>query len=1002
MPLNNRDERTPLPRRAPLWCACFCWLWMCVAPLFSVGQAMKGVIWYNTDYLLPEREINNLVFDAHEIGWVAGRSSIYLFNGSCFRDMKYFLEDRRALDGALDFSVNYLSSSKQLFFACSKGLYEVLPSVKIQGKLQLRLLQPLPQYDIRKSCWQSAQFVYWGRQFHSIDVLRLQTQTIADMHGMCWVTPTGQLIAGNRDSSFLMLIQHRGKLQATVSYRNPQDTATVFYARWTFSNKYVVPSRRMALAFGYTDLNEDLKIYDATKKLMLALREWQLRGINTPQMEGVRGYCKDASGRLWIATDQGLVTTDPMSELIRQTAVSGSSRSIVHNRVNDDCAVSFYNGLYLLNRTGKLVTQWKDSTAIFKIGFLLNDSTGVFLNTLRNSKMVAVHFGQRRMEELRLPDHFNNGPGLHAVRVNDSSFLLFGGMTTQIVLSSGKLRVQKTYPAKLNDIKLVIRLDSQRLLLGCTSGVWLFDQRTWGYQQLNNLVVTSMLVHQQEVYFSTASGDLYVMNQRRVLRHLFSGQQMGLFQAVYQLTADPRRPLLWLGTDNGLYIYDITTNHVRKGLRVEDGLNANEFNGYSSGMGRDGSLWFGGLGGVNYFKPAQVLQKGNIQASFLQVLNSTGVADYYLLTGLSRIQLPSDKNNVRIYYSYKGFGKSYFRYSVSKLLKMPIDWQIAKEDNAISLYNLQYGQQMLRIETDAFVGDSKLGRSILTIMVVHPWYLKWYVVLAGFLLLLGIVYVVIAWRISLVKQAAAIRLKNSREDFFRIVAHDLRSPIKAYQGVSQSIGYLIQTGQIHRLPAVAQHIDQLGKSLDTLVSNLLSWTYAERNGTVAHMGICDVQHMLQELLESYQSFGADHDWQLHMEEAVGKAAMTDGQYLHLALRNLLDNAMKHGERGSRIEVALFCAKPGWYSIMVSNKVQAAQAARLKEIQVLLADASYKPEPGKDGLNIGMVMIAISMKVLGARYQLLIEEERFGFLFSFQDILPEKGAGNAGSQQLTFF
>ena len=67
---------------------------------------------------------------------------------------------------------------------------------------------------------------------------------------------------------------------------------------------------------------------------------------------------------------------------------------------------------------------------------------------------------------------------------------------------------------------------------------------------------------------------------------------------------------LWVSSNNGLTKIAVSTkgnSAIIKSFDVDDGLQANQFNLWASFKSKDGSLFFGGINGVNYFKPNEIV-----------------------------------------------------------------------------------------------------------------------------------------------------------------------------------------------------------------------------------------------------------------------------------------------------------------------------------------------------------------------------------------------------------
>lgn len=82
-------------------------------------------------------------------------------------------------------------------------------------------------------------------------------------------------------------------------------------------------------------------------------------------------------------------------------------------------------------------------------------------------------------------------------------------------------------------------------------------------------------------------------------------QNDGLCNNVVYAIQKDRNNNLWLSTDNGLSRFDLQTKQF-KNYYVSDGLQSNQFYWTASCAGKDGSLYFGGMNGLNYFLPDSI------------------------------------------------------------------------------------------------------------------------------------------------------------------------------------------------------------------------------------------------------------------------------------------------------------------------------------------------------------------------------------------------------------
>ena len=94
----------------------------------------------------------------------------------------------------------------------------------------------------------------------------------------------------------------------------------------------------------------------------------------------------------------------------------------------------------------------------------------------------------------------------------------------------------------------------------------------------------------------------YDLKQHKMNHH---GMESGLADNGISSIEQDKQGNLWIATDHGLCTVDAKT-HVVSSYFVDNGLQSNEFSDGASWLAPDGELFFGGLGGITWFNPADI------------------------------------------------------------------------------------------------------------------------------------------------------------------------------------------------------------------------------------------------------------------------------------------------------------------------------------------------------------------------------------------------------------
>jgi len=201
---------------------------------------------------------------------------------------------------------------------------------------------------------------------------------------------------------------------------------------------------------------------------------------------------------------------------------------------------------------------------------------------------------------------------------------------------------------------------------------------------------------------------------------------------------------LWIPSDNGLMIFDKETNHVRV-FTTEEGLPHNEFNSTSHYQSKDGTLYFGGLGGLINFHPKDFVnsktQKIQLQFTHFSVLEKDKeqpTDKTALLQQTTEITLkPSDKL-MEFQFEILDFRDKANHTYAYRIEGYTSNWTYNKE-NFIRLSSLPYGRYTLRIKGKSGSGDWLKSELTLVIKVVKPFYLQWWFIAFVLITIVGFV-----------------------------------------------------------------------------------------------------------------------------------------------------------------------------------------------------------------------------------------------------------------------
>ncbi|MDQ2178628.1 tetratricopeptide repeat-containing sensor histidine kinase [Marinifilum sp. D714] len=150
-----------------------------------------------------------------------------------------------------------------------------------------------------------------------------------------------------------------------------------------------------------------------------------------------------------------------------------------------------------------------------------------------------------------------------------------------------------------------------------------------------------------------------------------------------------------------------------------------------------------------------------------------------------------------------------------------------------------------------------------------------------------------------------LKVTNATKDrFFSIIAHDLRSPFNSILGFSELIKSELKEGKnLNLIEEYNANINESSHSLFTLLENLLQWAKSQRGELEFNPVQFDLHHLVQSNLIIFKLKAADKAIKLSSDIAPHTEAYGDINMVSTILRNLISNALKFTEPNGDINIS---------------------------------------------------------------------------------------------------
>ncbi|MBF9144103.1 sensor histidine kinase [Hymenobacter properus] len=195
----------------------------------------------------------------------------------------------------------------------------------------------------------------------------------------------------------------------------------------------------------------------------------------------------------------------------------------------------------------------------------------------------------------------------------------------------------------------------------------------------------------------------------------------------------------------------------------------------------------------------------------------------------------------------------------------------------------------------------------------------------------------LAWRLrrsraQLARQNEALTATRAEQDrLYALIAHDLRSPVVAFAGLSDLLTSYVERQDTARLLRLGGRMRQAAEGLRALLDNLLSWALAQRGELTAHPEPLPAAALLAEAAELYRPAAEAAGVALHVAPDATGHLLADRNMTRAVLRNLISNALRATDPGGSITLATATAEAGFGSLLVRDTGEGMSEAQLHRL-----------------------------------------------------------------------
>ena len=392
-------------------------------------------------------------------------------------------------------------------------------------------------------------------------------------------------------------------------------------------------------------------------------------------------------------------------------------------------------------------------------------------------------------------------------------------------------------------------------------------------------------------------------------------------------------------------------------------------------LNQEGAVIVSGTNGFYQIKPGNINRDTTppkVVFSNFSVSNdwwSSGILDLSkcYLGYTKRISLKHDQNDISLQFTGLHFdqsSKNLYRY---RLLGYDKTWSQPSNSRIARYTNLPYGTYTFLVSASNSDGIWTKKPKAVNIVIGTPWWQTWWAK-GLFILLIGFT-IYQFYRIQLKRrldQAETQRLREldaAKTQLYTNITHEFRTPLTIILGIADQIKGNPQKWLHKGLDMIQRN----GESLLNLVNQLLELARLETGHLSQNNIQDDIIAYLKYLLESFHSYAAQKNIQLHfLSEQKSLIMDFDPDKLMKIFSNILSNAIKFTPENGHVYLGLSNNNPNWLKLSFRDTGIGIPEDQLERIFDRFHQVDSSSTRENEGAGIGLALTKELVQLIGGK------------------------------------
>jgi signal transduction histidine kinase len=199
-----------------------------------------------------------------------------------------------------------------------------------------------------------------------------------------------------------------------------------------------------------------------------------------------------------------------------------------------------------------------------------------------------------------------------------------------------------------------------------------------------------------------------------------------------------------------------------------------------------------------------------------------------------------------------------------------------------------------------------------------------------------------------------IELNSTKDKFFSIISHDLRSPFQSLMGISELLMEELNQKGNDKQKSYAHTIYESSNHIYSLVENLLTWSQTQTNKLTFDPVETNLPNVIESVLILLQPNFEQKHISVEKKYLSVRHAFADKNMIEMVIRNLISNAIKFTPENRKISIVLTDNKND-LQVEIIDEGFGISPENQKKLFKIDSDFTRQGTNGERGTGLGLIL-----------------------------------------------